>query len=416
MDFATYDDLARLTMQAQSGNAEAFAKLYDKTSPILRLTIANKVGFAEAGDILQETYLVAWRNMDKIDPQSVVAYLGATARNLCSNYLRKRERAQGSVSIESEDGAKAAAVAASAPNAASDNPADLLEASDMSRRLREALVEELDDQERTAILLKYVLNLRNEDVAAQLDVSERTVKRITARALAALRRKLSFVPAGADLAAALGAAGAGGAGAGIGVGGAGIGDPVVLDGENEGVGGSSVLDSVPNNGEPPISGNAPDPSSAQASDKRWKRAHQVAAAAAVLAVLAVGAIAANLHVPEPATPAAPVAADPEPDTPPLLDQTWTENALTYVRLSPGTFPVASVWCTAEDGTPYKPLTSGAFPITRRSDADTADSSKSLDDQNVYVFDLPSGTYELHAADTAGNQSSGPLEVVLYPEP
>ena len=159
MDFATYDDLARLTAQAQSGNAEAFAELHDKTSPILRLTIANKVGFAEVEDILQETYLVAWRNMDKIDPQSVVAYLNTTARNLCSNYLRKRERAQGSVSIESEDGAKAAAVAVSALNAASDNPADLLEAGDMSRRLREALVEELDDQERTVILLKYVLGV-----------------------------------------------------------------------------------------------------------------------------------------------------------------------------------------------------------------------------------------------------------------
>lgn len=30
--------------------------------------------------------------------------------------------------------------------------------------------------------------------------------------------------------------------------------------------------------------------------------------------------------------------------------------------------------------------------------------------------LPSGAYELHAIDTSGNQSSGSLEVVLYPEP
>lgn len=88
MDFASYDELADLTRQAQAGHAGAFRALYDKTAPILRLTIAGKVGFAEAEDILQEVYLVAWRNMDKIDPQSVVAYLNATARNLCSNHQR----------------------------------------------------------------------------------------------------------------------------------------------------------------------------------------------------------------------------------------------------------------------------------------------------------------------------------------
>ena len=60
--------------------------------------------------------------------------------------------------------------------------------------------------------------------------------------------------------------------------------------------------------------------------------------------------------------------------------------------------VADAWCTSPDGTAYRPL-----------DAAGADTLR------TYRFQLPSGTYELHLADAAGNTTHGPLEVLVYPE-
>lgn len=367
---ASYDELARLCARAQDGDAEAFAELHGKTAPILRLTIASKVGFAEAEDILQETYLVAWDNLAKIDPQSVVAYLNATARNLCSNHLR-RKGTRDAASLQDD----AVATMAESANAwRSENPADALETADTSRRLREALASELDDQERTALLLHHVLGLTNEETAAQMGVSERTAKRIVARALAALRRKLTFVPTGAELAAAAGASSAAA--------------PAAEDLR------AAVGD----------------------AERRWGRTHQIAAVAAALAVLAVGVAATLLPTPPAPEPPLTPTATTEPNRAATCEETWSEDGFTWVRLAIGTHPVERVWCTDASGAVYAPqqIADSTVPLSAfdENGGTTSDAAHA----GVYVFDLPTGTYELHAKDTAGNESHGPLEVVQYPEP
>lgn len=356
MDFASYDELADLTRQAQAGHAGAFRALYDKTAPILRLTIAGKVGFAEAEDILQEVYLVAWRNMDKIDPQSVVAYLNATARNLCSNHQRCQKRADTAMSVDDEAVSLGATVLADHGA----NPADILAQRDVTDRLRAALIHDLNDQERGALLLRYYLDMTNAQAAEQLGVSERTVKRIVARALSTLRHKLSFAPVGADLGAALAAAAhsTGAAGAGAGVAGAsapGAGVAATATGATAGLSASS--------GATPgstVGAHA-------RSDRRWRRTHQLAAAAAVAALLAIGMAAALLGAPPTDEPdPAPVAPDTEQgDVFPLCEETGTADGLTWVRVAAGTHPLDHVWRTDADGTVYlpQPVDDPASPLS-----------------------------------------------------
>lgn len=411
MDFASYDELAQLTLRAQAGHADAFDALYDKTAPILRLTIAGKVGFAEAEDILQETYLVAWRNVDKIDPQSVVAYLNATARNLCSNHLRAQGRSGAAMSVDDETAPLGAA--ALADHGA--NPADILTQRDVTERLRAALMHDLDDQERDALLLRYYLDMTNTQAAEQLGVSERTVKRIVARALSTLRHKLSFAPVGADLAAALAAAAhsAGAAGASAGVAGAGTSTGVAATGA--GVTVADVGSGAGTSADTALGGTA---TPNAGSDRRWHRTHQLTAAAAVAALLAIGMAAALLGAPPADEPdPAPVVPNTEQgDVFPLCEETGTADGLTWVRVAAGTHPLDHVWCTDADGAIYLPQPIDD-PVSPLSDTAASDSDGRTESAaTTYVFDLPSGTYELHAADTAGNESHGPLTVTLYPEP
>ncbi|MEC4175612.1 sigma-70 family RNA polymerase sigma factor [Adlercreutzia sp. R7] len=429
MDFASYDELARLTAQAQSGSAEAFNALYEKTAPILRLAIASKVGFAEADDILQEVYLVAWRNVGKIDPRSVVAYLNTTARNLCSNHLRRQTRDRSFLDPSGNGSDNGATAQAAADHGA--NPADILAARDVSQRLRKALVRDLDDQERNALLLRYFLNLKNAEVADQLGVSERTAKRIIARALSTLRHKLAFIPVGADLASALAAAPHSAALAGSGIaGGAGAaaagstmeattGAPL----GTEAASASPLSTAAPENASATPSmgspadcpcGNATTEQPANA-DRRWRRTHQMAAAAAVVAVLGIGLAAAALPAPPNDEPSAPDAPETQAaEVFPACESTGTAEGFTWVRVAAGTHPVDRVWCTDAQGSIHLPLPVDDTP------APLANSTAAPDERDAasttYVFDLPSGSYELHATDTAGNESHGPLEVTLYPEP
>jgi len=87
-------DLANLT-QAQGGDREAFVALYDThVRAVYWFTLKMVRSTADAEDITQDTFVIAWSKRHAIRPvdQSVLPWLLVTARNLGNNLIRSRTR------------------------------------------------------------------------------------------------------------------------------------------------------------------------------------------------------------------------------------------------------------------------------------------------------------------------------------
>lgn len=355
-----HEHLAHLVRRAQAGERAAFDELYRKTAQVQYFTIVGKIGEAAAPDVLQEVYLVAWRNIGKINPRAVVAYLNATARNLCLKYLR-------------DSGAPSAAVVASdddlelmrhnnrnlsAGDDSGGDPAEAITTLDEHERLARALQEHLTDQERDVLLMRYYQNLKLTDIAEQTGLSLSTVKRTINQALATLRRKMGAVLLPFGLADALAQA-------------------------------------VEVRMLPGVEG-ATSPGERAA---RWG----TRAVGAVALVAALGAVAVALQPvtpPEEVLPAdpTPAAEAPADAVAPTVAAQEIQNGLVVLTIADDLSGVAEAWCTDADGTVYRPL-----------DATGANTLR------TFRFQLESGAYELHLADAAGNTTHGPLEVLVYPD-
>ena len=81
-----------LTAAAAAGNRDAFAALYDRHSPtVFGLLRKMLPGSADAEDVLQETFLQAWRQAGRYDPDrsSVLGWLVMMARSRALDRLRR---------------------------------------------------------------------------------------------------------------------------------------------------------------------------------------------------------------------------------------------------------------------------------------------------------------------------------------
>ncbi|MCR2036266.1 sigma-70 family RNA polymerase sigma factor, partial [Adlercreutzia mucosicola] len=230
------EKLAELVVRAQADDRAAFEELYRRTAQAQYFTIVGRVGEEPAADILQEVYLVAWKNRAKIRPQAVLGYLSATARNLCLQHFQERSRmadapvtdAAGAEAVAAGDavdgslgtdapvqvagaavegapgrGAARGQLVAQGGVAEAADPAAQFSAAERRERLARALREDLSDRERDMVLMRYYLDMKVGQIAEQLDVSRNTVRNVLNQALATLRRKVGVLPMGAGLSAAL---------------------------------------------------------------------------------------------------------------------------------------------------------------------------------------------------------------------
>ena len=131
-----------------------------------------------AEDLMQETMLRAWRNLDKLDrdPVALRPWLMTVARRIAIDMLRAK-------------GARPAEVA--------DNWSEwLVEAPEPfgpvhDRRVIEAVLRELSEEQRTVLVHVYIFDKTVPQTARELDIPEGTVKSRLHYALRALRASLS---------------------------------------------------------------------------------------------------------------------------------------------------------------------------------------------------------------------------------
>ena len=159
-----------LVRSAQSGDSASFAELYNlyyqKVFAFIRTIVRNS---EDAEDILQLTFLNAWRNLDQLsDPAAFNTWIQVIARNLSTSHLRKKNFV---LLLDAEK---------------DDTPVDIedtelllpevyAEQEDLNRRLGK-IIDSLSDVQRQTVMLFYFDQLSVEEIAQVMECSTGTVK------------------------------------------------------------------------------------------------------------------------------------------------------------------------------------------------------------------------------------------------
>ena len=140
----------------------------------LRLLVQRQ----RAEEVLQETLMKAWREAARYDPEKarLSTWLHQIAHNLCIDILRRQRREQ------------PLAENADTITGSDESPETLAQTRETQRQVT-AAVGALSQRHRTALILTYYQSLPNRDVAQIMDISDRALESLLARA----RRELKTI-------------------------------------------------------------------------------------------------------------------------------------------------------------------------------------------------------------------------------
>ncbi len=173
------DGLDEIVAAARSGDREAFAALvratHDRTYTLAFRLTGNE---EDARDVVQETYLRAYRGIERFRGEAqVTTWLYRITANCATNQLGSRRRHRHEpldVIAEAPD-----------PTPATD-PVDRAVATDLRVALETAIAE-LPPRLRAVVVLRDVYDLPHEAIAAELGITETAAKVRLHRARRALR-------------------------------------------------------------------------------------------------------------------------------------------------------------------------------------------------------------------------------------
>lgn len=148
------------------------------TSRAWALACALTGNAADADDVLQQAFIVAWRRVKDI-PAEPWPWMAAVVANCARNHGRSRARKR-----------KREAALVSAAPAQYTEPASSLEKQELQAMLSKAL-EELPDAEREAIVLCHISGLTQQQASEATGVNLGTLKARSSRGMARLREKLA---------------------------------------------------------------------------------------------------------------------------------------------------------------------------------------------------------------------------------
>lgn len=181
-------DDANWVKKAQKGDSTAFEQLVlAHQNQIYRLCFRMLGNAEDAADMTQETFLKAWRNLDRFQGDAAFStWLYRLASNCCLDFLRSQKR-RPTVSMTAEDDDGEEQTIEVADDSATPEEELLLkeERSEIARAMAS-----LDEEQRQILSLRVVNDLSYTEIAEILDIKEGTVKSRLARARENLRKKL----------------------------------------------------------------------------------------------------------------------------------------------------------------------------------------------------------------------------------
>jgi RNA polymerase sigma-70 factor (ECF subfamily) len=179
-------DESQLIEQAQAGNGEAFGQLYERyAAAIFRYIFAHVDNRLDAEDLTEEVFLRAWRSISKYHQQDTpfLAYMFRIARNAVIDHHRSSRRSQRDVSLDADEYPDRQI------RELHSDPGDVVSDS-LERQEMRKLLNQLQEDYRTVILLRFLSGLNPDETAKVMDRSPGAVRVLQHRALTALRKLL----------------------------------------------------------------------------------------------------------------------------------------------------------------------------------------------------------------------------------
>jgi RNA polymerase sigma-70 factor (ECF subfamily) len=168
-----------LVEMAQNGDTDAFAKIYDElVKPVYRY-IYYRVAEDIAEDLTEEAFFKVWQNLSKYKKGKFPfsSWVFRIAHNLVIDHYRKNHQTE-----EIDEGL--------ADTETNNNPDHQTNVKLTNVRLRK-VIRRLPDNYQQVVVLKYINELDNKEIAESIGKSEAAVRIIQFRALEKLRTLLS---------------------------------------------------------------------------------------------------------------------------------------------------------------------------------------------------------------------------------
>ena len=175
------ENVRKLVDRAQQGDRAALEELYlihfDRIYSYLHMTVGNR---HDAEDLTTQTFLKMLESIGRFRWQSAPfsAWLFRIAHNLAMDHFRAGRRWQPEEEVPEPPGQMEAS--------AEDEALKVLSSENMFD-----LIEQLSDEQRQVLILKFVFNFSNGEAASILGKTEGAVKSLQHRALASLHKQLA---------------------------------------------------------------------------------------------------------------------------------------------------------------------------------------------------------------------------------
>lgn len=175
-----FSQALELFRQAKMGDSEAYGRLYQiYFTPVYRYIWLRVRQRELADDLTQNVFLKVYEALSRVKEQSgtPLAYFFTVARNTVIDHWRKKK----DVVLGQEDD-----VWAALPDSAPDQHEQVVK-KEISSSIIESL-EELTEDQREIITLKFVNELSNKEISEMLQKSEEAIRQLQCRALKTLRQ------------------------------------------------------------------------------------------------------------------------------------------------------------------------------------------------------------------------------------
>jgi RNA polymerase sigma-70 factor, ECF subfamily len=179
-----------LVVRSRRGDRAAFEELVRRTARLIYAQLYLKSrDVHKTEDLVQETYLVAWRSIGELaDPRTFRAWLTTIASSAFLDGLRREMRKKRSAERRAASGGERGEALDRRPS-----PAESASLEDeRSRALR--MLESLPQEYREPLMLRYLAGADYQEIGKQLAISNGSLRGLLQRGMKLLRERMQEEP------------------------------------------------------------------------------------------------------------------------------------------------------------------------------------------------------------------------------